>query len=106
MVDVNGIWASTVTRMDIQLETMTLRLDLKVLDFGQETFYVMECAGFSDLRITNAVELPWDYAELTEASAERRADGNWEIELVLWDEDCSLTCICESYSVEEASPAS
>ncbi|GAB4001953.1 hypothetical protein [Nocardioides ultimimeridianus] len=101
MADINSVWATTVTRFEIQLETMTLVLHLRAIDCGEESLFVMLLRGFSELRLTNGIRLPWVYAELTEAHAEGRADGSWEVELILWDEDCTLTCICAGFSVED-----
>ncbi|WP_460852950.1 hypothetical protein [Nocardioides montaniterrae] len=46
----------------------------------------------------NEIELPWDYADLTEAIIEDHPQGK-KLTLILWDEACELEVICKDVTI-------
>jgi hypothetical protein len=103
MADWRHLWGSTLDEVSINLVQGTVTLAITLFNAGTRTAYRAEFQEVFQLHYFNSIELPWNYAELTEIHSETGPDGRVRTELMLWDEDAGLVIGSSSADLVEVS---
>ena len=77
----------------------TLRFGIEVLISKEERQYELVLGGVTQWHSSRGVPLPWNYAEVTEVRVSDLLDQAL-VEIVLWDEDASLTARCAHVRID------
>lgn len=96
---IEELWGGQLSALTFDPVTHRLLLEVTVLDAGTTSVFDVAFRGVTNLRFSNAIPLPWAYAEVTEVHASRVSTGAWTVEIVLWSEDAELVVECAGFDV-------
>lgn len=82
------------------MERGTLTFVVRVFAAGEHSVYDVVLSGVTDLHIRNQIEIPWNYAEVTEFEV-AETDGRTVLEIVLWSEPSGITASCDHIAAKK-----
>lgn len=99
MPGTDALWGGSIVSVSFDPVAWTLLLVVDVVESGQRSRYQLVLEGVKQWHVSREVPLPWTSAELTEVHVSERGDGV-SLELMLWDDNTSLTAHCVRHWVE------
>ena len=99
MVEADELWGGSLVAVSFDPVEWTLRFEIEVLDGGERRRYDLRLDGVTEWHSSRGVQLPWEYAELTEVHVSDVMDQVL-VEMVLWADDTSLSARCASVRVD------
>jgi hypothetical protein len=97
-VNTNELWGSTLTSLTFDPVSWTLTAQVEIPTGGRVLRRTLQFDDVTALRAERQVPLPWNHAELTEVHVSQ-APGGVLVELILWDDDTTLTVRCSRLRV-------
>lgn len=102
MSETDELWGGSLVSVSFDPVAWMLRFEVEVLVGEERLRYELILAGVTQWHSSRGVPLPWTYAELTEVHVSNVMDQVL-VEMVLWDEDTSLTARCAQVRVDRMS---
>jgi hypothetical protein len=93
------LWGGSLVSLSFDPVVWTLRFGVEVLDSGEHRRYELVLDGVTQWHCSRGVPLPWNHAELTEVHVSE-ADDQVIVDLVMWDDDTSLSARCSQVRVD------
>jgi hypothetical protein len=62
----NAFSGGRLTDLHVDVERGTVAFTVRVLEAGHRSVFDAELHGVTDLRIRNQIEVPWNYADVTD----------------------------------------
>lgn len=100
MQELDGLWGGILDRLSVDITHQSLGLDIRVVHGGSEETHRLDLHGVSDLRFSNSIPSPWDYAELTEIHAGPLPGGRIHLEMIFWSEDARLAVDADTATID------
>jgi hypothetical protein len=100
-VRTDQLWGGNLTAMEVDVLRQAARLTIDVTDRGQTQRHQLDLVGLTELRFSNAIEGPWERAEVTEVSLRAsETSGQLHFDVMLWSEAAGLTGTCAHVTLD------
>ncbi|HEV3102796.1 MAG TPA: hypothetical protein VG426_10735 [Candidatus Dormibacteraeota bacterium] len=100
MAGLDDLWGATLEDVRLDPTALAVDVDLQVVLDGVRTRHNLKLLGISEFQLTNAISLPWAYAELTEIRAIALPRNRVRVEMILWSEDGRMTIEADSLELD------
>jgi hypothetical protein len=94
------MWGAVLDGIKFDVVAQSLVITFQVTDHSRVSHHRLDFEELSELRFSNAIPGPWNYAELTEFHVDRAASGTIQVEIVLWSEDARLVASARSVELD------
>jgi hypothetical protein len=99
VVETDALWGGSLVSVSFDPVAWTLRFGVEVVVSEERRPYELTLDGVTEWNSSRGVALPWHYAELTEVHVSEVMDQVL-IEMVLWDDDTSVSARCTSVRLD------
>ena len=99
MAGTDELWGGSLVSVSFDPVAWTLRFGVEVLVSEERRRYELMLDDVTEWHSSRGVQLPWNYAELTEVHVSDVIDQVL-VELVMWADDTSLSARCSSVRVD------
>jgi hypothetical protein len=100
-VHTDKLWGGSLTAIRIDVLRQVTTLTIEVTERGQTQRHDLDLVGLTELRLFNAIEGPWERAEVTELHLRQSpSSGQFQFDVMLWSEAAGLTGTCAAVTLD------
>jgi len=100
MTGLDDLWGATLLDVRLDPTALAVHLHVQVVLEAVSTNHKLKLLGISEFQLTNAIPLPWTYAELTEIRVIALPRNRVRVEMILWSEDARMTIEADSLELD------